>query len=170
MLNKLRKRTEGFTIIEVLIVLAIAGLILLIVFLAVPALQRNSRNTQRKNDASAMAGAIANYISNNGGKLPTEAHDDGNGNVEFCDNAGCATGNKEVAKLGYYEPSAVTVVADQDEASVGTLDKDTVKVDTKRACNDDNTGVSATSSARTAAVRYAVESSSSATAQQCVEQ
>ena len=42
-----KKRAEGFTIIEVLIVLAIAGLILLVVFLAVPALQRNARNTQR---------------------------------------------------------------------------------------------------------------------------
>jgi prepilin-type N-terminal cleavage/methylation domain-containing protein len=36
-----QKRQQGFTIIEVLIVLAIAALILLIVFLAVPALQRN---------------------------------------------------------------------------------------------------------------------------------
>ena len=50
------KRDEGFTIIEVLIVLAIAGLIMLIVFLAVPALQRNSRNTQRTNDASLIGG------------------------------------------------------------------------------------------------------------------
>jgi prepilin-type N-terminal cleavage/methylation domain-containing protein len=39
-----QKREAGFTIIEVLIVLAIAALILLIVFLAVPALQRNARN------------------------------------------------------------------------------------------------------------------------------
>ncbi|HPW47952.1 MAG TPA: prepilin-type N-terminal cleavage/methylation domain-containing protein, partial [Candidatus Saccharibacteria bacterium] len=36
-----KKDQKGFTIIEVLIVLAIAALILLIVFLAVPALQRN---------------------------------------------------------------------------------------------------------------------------------
>jgi prepilin-type N-terminal cleavage/methylation domain-containing protein len=37
MLNKIQKRKEdGFTIIEVLIVLAIAGLIMLVVFLAVP--------------------------------------------------------------------------------------------------------------------------------------
>ena len=64
------KRQEGFTIIEVLIVLAIAGLIVLIVFLAVPALQRNSRNTQRKNDVSAALGAISEYVSNNSGRLP----------------------------------------------------------------------------------------------------
>ena len=55
MLTKLQKRnTEGFTIIEVMIVLAIAALILLIVLLAVPALQRQFRNTAIKNDASSV--------------------------------------------------------------------------------------------------------------------
>lgn len=70
-LKNLRKQNKGFTIIEVLIVLAIAGLIMLIVFLAVPALQRNSRNTQRKNDASKLSGLVAEYVSNNNGNLPT---------------------------------------------------------------------------------------------------
>lgn len=74
MLNKLKKsKSEGFTIIEVMIVLAIAGLILLIVLLAVPALQRNSRNTQRKNDVSALIAAVNEYTSNNNGTLPTTA-------------------------------------------------------------------------------------------------
>lgn len=62
---------RGFTIIEVLIVLAIAGLILLIVFLAIPALQRNSRNTTTKNDASALSGGVSEYKSNNNGANPT---------------------------------------------------------------------------------------------------
>ena len=65
------RNQKGFTIIEVLIVLAIAGLILLIVFLAVPALQRNSRNTTMKNDASAVAGGISEYASNNNGGQPS---------------------------------------------------------------------------------------------------
>jgi prepilin-type N-terminal cleavage/methylation domain-containing protein len=65
------KSNKGFTIIEVLIVLAIAGLILLIVFLAVPALQRNARNTANKNDASAVAAAVQEFRSNNDGKNPT---------------------------------------------------------------------------------------------------
>jgi len=71
MLQNLKKRNEGFTIIEVLIVLAIAGLILLIVFLAVPALQRNSRNTQLRNGVSTVLGGVNEFISNNGGKMPT---------------------------------------------------------------------------------------------------
>ena len=50
-LNKERNRSsqaEGFTIIEVVLVLAIAGLIFLMVFVALPALQRSQRDTQRK--------------------------------------------------------------------------------------------------------------------------
>lgn len=69
--NKFGNKNRGFTIIEVLIVLAIAGLILLIVFLAVPNLQRNSRNTQRRNAAAATVGAINEFISNNNGAMPT---------------------------------------------------------------------------------------------------
>jgi prepilin-type N-terminal cleavage/methylation domain-containing protein len=72
---KNRKQDSGFTIIEVLIVLAIAGLILLIVFLAVPALQRSARNTQRKDDVGRITGSISDFISNNSGALPQSATD-----------------------------------------------------------------------------------------------
>lgn len=75
MLQNIKKRNEGFTIIEVLIVLAIAGLIMLIVFLAVPALQRNSRNTQRSNDAAAIVGAINECLTAQNGKLGNCAAD-----------------------------------------------------------------------------------------------
>lgn len=71
--SKLKKQEKGFTIIEVLIVLAIAGLIMLIVFMAVPALQRNSRNTQRKNDVSSLVGAYNEAVNNNNGKAPADA-------------------------------------------------------------------------------------------------
>ena len=70
MLDRLKKSNKGFTIIEVMIVLAIAGLILLIVLLAVPALQRNSRNTTVKNDATAFAAGFSEFISNNDGAAP----------------------------------------------------------------------------------------------------
>jgi len=71
MFSKVKKQAEGFTIIEVLIVLAIAGLIMLIVFLAVPALQRNSRNTAWRNDVANTLGGINEYMSANNGSLPT---------------------------------------------------------------------------------------------------
>ena len=47
------------------------SLIFLIVFLAVPTLQRNNRNTQRRSDATYISAAINEYISNNNGSLPT---------------------------------------------------------------------------------------------------
>jgi prepilin-type N-terminal cleavage/methylation domain-containing protein len=74
MFSKLRKENKGFTIIEVLIVLAIAGLIMLIVFLAVPALQRNSRNSGRKSDMGRLGGEVNQYVANNNGTLPAEAN------------------------------------------------------------------------------------------------
>jgi prepilin-type N-terminal cleavage/methylation domain-containing protein len=65
------QKERGFTIIEVLIVLAIAGVIMLIIFLAVPALQRNSRNTQRRSDASHYAGLINEWMANHAGQTAT---------------------------------------------------------------------------------------------------
>ena len=55
----------AFTIIEVVLVLAIAGLIFLMVFIALPALQRNQRDAQRKRDIDRLASALINYKSNN---------------------------------------------------------------------------------------------------------
>lgn len=73
--NISKSKERGFTIIEVLIVLAIAGLILLIVFLAVPALQRNSRNTQYKNDAASILAAATEFTNNNNGTIPGSGDD-----------------------------------------------------------------------------------------------
>lgn len=61
---------KGFTIIEVVLVLAIAGLIFLMVFIALPALQAGQRDTARKNDASIVSTAVTNYISTNRGTFP----------------------------------------------------------------------------------------------------
>ena len=61
---------KGFTIIEVVLVLAIAGLIFLMVFLALPALQRSQRDTQRREDWAGFITQISNYQTNNRGKIP----------------------------------------------------------------------------------------------------
>ena len=71
------KKYEGFTIIEVVLVLAIAGLIFLMVFIAWPALQRSQRDTQRRNDYSMLSTAISNFITNNNGKLDRLVSSDG---------------------------------------------------------------------------------------------
>ena len=63
---------SGFTIIEVTLVLAIAGLIFMMVFLALPALQRSQRDTQRSNDISRLQSAITQFQANNKNRLPGE--------------------------------------------------------------------------------------------------
>jgi len=66
---------KGFTIIEVVLVLAIAGLIFLMVFVALPNLQRSQRDTQRRNDYSQLAANMSSYMTNNGGNLPANGAD-----------------------------------------------------------------------------------------------
>jgi prepilin-type N-terminal cleavage/methylation domain-containing protein len=66
-------KNKGFTIIEVVLVLAIAGLIFLMVFIALPALQRNQRDTARKNDGSSISAAVNSYVGNNRGAFPNNA-------------------------------------------------------------------------------------------------
>lgn len=65
------KQDKGFTIIEVVLVLAIAGLIFLIVFLALPQLQASRRDTQRKSDAGRLLAAVENYAGNHSGYYPS---------------------------------------------------------------------------------------------------
>ena len=68
--SKQRKIKNGFTIIEVVLVLAIAGLIFLMVFVAFPALQRSQQDTQRQNDVSRLSTQITNFKTNNTNAIP----------------------------------------------------------------------------------------------------
>lgn len=72
----MKLKSKGFTIIEVLIVLAIAGVIILAVLIAVPTLQRNSRNSGRTSEASRIAALVNQCLANR------------NGVVTSCDDAG----------------------------------------------------------------------------------
>ncbi|MBR3256117.1 type II secretion system protein [Candidatus Saccharibacteria bacterium] len=89
---------KGFTIIEVVLVLAIAGLIFLMVFVALPALQRSQRDTARRNDLSRVDTSLTQYQTNNqnttNGDLPTAgswtATEDGTFGTGGCgDNTAC---------------------------------------------------------------------------------
>lgn len=59
------KTKKGFTIIEVVLVLAIAGLIFLMVFVALPQLRSSQRDTQRRQDMSRVVTALVQYQTNN---------------------------------------------------------------------------------------------------------
>jgi len=67
-----KQKEKGFTIIEVVLVLAIAGLIFLMVFIAYPALVRNQRDTQRRDDVSRFVSQLNSYATNNRGAIPSE--------------------------------------------------------------------------------------------------
>lgn len=69
-MKKRNKERTGFTIIETSLVLAIAGIILVMVFIALPALQRQQRDTKRKDDTALFIQAIKKYQQNNRGVLP----------------------------------------------------------------------------------------------------
>ena len=97
--KKLSTTKKGFTIIEVVLVLAIAGLIFLMVFVALPALQRNQRDTQRRQDYADAAAAIIGYASNNGGKLPTLTN--GTAYPQFAANKIINTTGKDPSNVNY---------------------------------------------------------------------
>lgn len=145
MKTKLRNQ-KGFTIIEVLIVLAIAGLIMLIVFLAVPALQRGQRNNARNADASRIAAAISECIANRNGQT-SGCLDDANWNVGTLN------------QLSTADASAT--------GALGAGTTSTIVAGFNRTCNpegsDDINGT-----ARQFAVMFQLEGTGSATIARCV--
>lgn len=165
MFKKLKKQSEGFTIIEVLIVLAIAGLIMLIVFLAVPALQRNQRNTSRRSDASRIGSAATNYATNNNGNLPPVAT--------------AASGTSILADAGTLSQysglvggTAVVMTAGQVNVTSGAkaltnvaAGSDAVLIDEAAQCGA-TTGVTIAGTARQMAMLYTLEAGSGANATQ----
>lgn len=66
------ERSKGFTLIETLIVLAVAGLILSIVLFFIPQLQRVARNNVRKQDVNIILDNLATYLTNNSGTMPNQ--------------------------------------------------------------------------------------------------
>jgi len=95
----------GFTIIEVLFVLAIAGVIMLLVFQAIPALERSSRNNQRKQDIATILRAVSQYELRDSGSFPADC----NGTPNACTDQLAANSNDYFL---YYVKSKLTFYAD----------------------------------------------------------
>jgi len=151
MRNKLKKTdNKGFTIIEVMIVLAIAGLILLIVFLAVPALQRNSRNTQRKNDVQALLGSLSEYASNNAGAIPASCS--GTSGTCFVKDAKLSSYDNATANVSFTKKTTAGNTTNPND-----LDKITIVSFSK--CSAGN-AVGTNASSRNVVALYTIESSS----------
>ena len=63
-------REKGFTLIEIVLVLAIAAFIIALVFAALSGAQKSKRDTQRREDGSAFVAALESYSSNHTGAYP----------------------------------------------------------------------------------------------------
>lgn len=154
MKTNITKSNKGFTIIEVLIVLAIVGVIMAIIFLAVPALQRNSRNTQRRADVNSLAAAFNEWQSaNSATSAPT-----GWASNQL---TGAAGSTAVSANVSYYTGVTVAAVASPPQTA---LTSDTVRIVTGARCN--GTAVQA-GAARQAAIQFVTETAASATTAQC---
>ena len=123
---------KGFTIIEVVLVLAIAGLIFLMVFVALPALQRSQRDTQRRDDMARFMSQLTQYQSNNNGKIPT----DQTGYENFVANYLRVGGDAfEDPKSGNAYLVKVEACESGNCADKATADDDTIHVYYKGECN-----------------------------------
>jgi len=76
-MKKLRiaRQPKAFTIIEVVIVLAIAGLIMTMVLIAVRAASSSRRDTKRIQDVGTLATALEQFAQNDNGSFPVAGTD-----------------------------------------------------------------------------------------------
>lgn len=162
MLSKFRnmKKERGFTIVEVLIVLAIIGLILLVVFLAVPALQRNARNMRRSTDVGNILSGISEFVGNNNGQLPATGAISGSGGELTIGGSGT---NQIPVKLGYYSASDVTIT-DNSTANLSNpgnntdaTQRDKVRIVRGAACSTTTIGDAVVGSSRSYVALYYLE-------------
>lgn len=143
------KNKQGFTIIEVVLVLAIAALIFLMVFIALPALQRNQRDTARKTVLGKVASAITSYQSNNRGRNPTDA----------AAIKGYVDGTPIAATGNILIEDEYTIQVDPLSAAdtYGGAANDFVQVYTRAKCADNNKATTSGATSRQAAVIIQLE-------------
>jgi prepilin-type N-terminal cleavage/methylation domain-containing protein len=68
-------RSAGFTLIEIVLVLAVAGLVLVAVFLAAQGAQKSRRDYQRKDDLARTLAAATSWTANHRGQMPAAQAD-----------------------------------------------------------------------------------------------
>ena len=128
------KHEKGFTIIEVVLVLAIAGLIFLMVFVALPSLQRGQRDAQRKQDLARISTQLTNYVSSTRGAVPDDRQSLGAFVKNYLDGKDNST---KVAGDEYKDPSGENYVVDYE----GTPNNQgEIRYFYKSKCKDDGSG------------------------------
>lgn len=143
-----QNNNRGFTIIEVVLVLAIAGLIFLMVFIALPALQRSQRDTQRRDDVARFMSQVNSFATNNRGNVPT--------NIDSFLDDYMKRANGEFRDPQTGDNYMVLVGADKDSQATTK----TMVYATRAKCDGENI-VANTASARSVAVKVRLEGSGS---------
>lgn len=83
--------SSGFTLMELMVVMAIMGILITVGLSSYKSVQMKSRDARRKNDLRSIAGALDLYY-NDKGRYPG---DDGAGNI-----MGCGTGDSQMCTWG----------------------------------------------------------------------
>lgn len=82
-MNSLKKHSQqGFTIVELLIVIVVIGILAALVITTYSGIQQRGRNTERQTDIKAVKSQLEAYYANNG-RYPTEANLDNTNAVAF---------------------------------------------------------------------------------------
>lgn len=147
-MSKQELKQKGFTIIEVVLVLAIAALIFLMVFIALPALQRNQRDTARKQELGKVVSAVTTWQSNHKGASP--AANQAADFAKYLDATADANG-----KIALTTTDVVIVGAQTSGHS--SADKSTIALATASGCGTDGASFAAPSNSRQSAAIVQLE-------------
>lgn len=93
------KKQEGFTIVELLIVIVVIGILAALVITTFTGIQQRARNTERETDIKAIHGQVEAYYAENG-RYPTLA----NLNDTTATTGWLATNMKGLDKQALYDP------------------------------------------------------------------
>lgn len=138
-----RSNQKGFTLIEVVLVLAIGGLIFLLAFLAFQQVSRNRRDTQRRSDAGRVVAEIQNYRGDANGAVPANVT---TGGLSGASGIAPATANtffnNYMGGANFAGPrgAAYTVVASTATPTSASVDQITYVINTR--CNGSSTTAS----------------------------
>lgn len=151
---------RGFTIIEVLIVLAIVGLIMVVVFLAVPALNRNAHNSQYKTEASNLLGAYHEVSNNKGGSALTAS----------ADGSGDALSVEEAANVKTLTNVSIVVAGATAPSPTPAIGAGVFVVGAKCSAMNSNATTITGANSRNVAFVYQIETKSASALYQCIEE
>lgn len=152
-------KSKGFTIIEVMIVLAIVAFIMLALFLAVPALNRSRNNTAIKSDAASLAAALTEYVNNNNGRLPANTGVFDNSVAKLWNPSFFTNSPTNIKYVANTVASAVTAPTGIDSVNLGAFS----------VCETTtNLGVAAGASARGVVIVYNIQTAGG-TSPQCIQ-